>query len=365
MKATCARRSLFEGLQVVGNVVSTSVTKQILSDIKIEVLGEEIELCGTDLEVGLRYRVRGASAEETGALVVPSGIITDILRTAPDEKLTLCVDGTDMIIEGKDSYFRVHGEDPAQFPSIPDFPEGDCLEIEKADLLAMISRTVFATAQERTRYALNGVLTALDGNRCMMVSTDGRRLAMVRRKCKNVANYALQVIVPTKALTQIQKIVTEEDEHVRIRMDENQILVQTSRSTLYAQLIEGQFPDYETVVPSESKMVIELPAAELESAVSRAGLLATEESKAVKMAFTRDMLTLTSRDPEEGEAKVEMPVKYEDEEFTITFNPDYVADVLKAIDGEIVKLKLNEPDQAAVLTDSDDFTYVIMPLGVD
>lgn len=365
MKATCARRSLFEGLQVVGNVVSTGVTKQILSDVKIEVLGEEIELCATDLEVGVRLRVSGAEAEETGALVVPSGIMTEILRTAPDERLTLRLDGMDLVVEGKDSYFKVHGEDPAEFPSIPEFPEGQCLEVEKGTLLGMISKTVFATAQERTRYALNGVLTSIEGNKCRMVATDGRRLAMVCKACSNAAGYETSVIVPTKALSQIQKIVTDQDENIRIRMEENQILVRTTRATLYAQLVEGQFPDYETVVPSEAKMELDLPRTELQSAVSRAGLLATEESRAVKLTFTRDRLTLSSRAPEEGEAKVEMAMKYEDEEFDITFNPDYIEDMLKALEVDAVTLKLSEPDKAAVFTDKEDFTYVIMPLGID
>lgn len=365
MKAVCDRRVLFEGLQVVGNVVATSTTKQILSDVKLSVLGEDIELCGTDLEVGIRYRVPGVESDEVGAIVVPSSTITDILRTAPDEKLTIEIDGSSLNITGRDSRFRVHGEDPEQFPPIPAFPEEQCLEIGRADVLDMIAKTVFATAQERTRYALNGVLTVVKDHQCTMIATDGRRLAMVRKSCNNASGYESSVIVPTKALLQIQKIMTEDDEVVRIKIEENQILVGTRRATLYAQLLEGQFPDYESVVPSDSKMTLELPTNELLSGVSRAALLATDESKAVKMAFSRDKLTLTSRDPEEGEASVEMPMKFELDDFQIAFNPDFVADMLKIAGNETVAVKLSEPDKAAVFTDMGDLTYVIMPLAVD
>ena len=365
MKVTCDRRSLFEGLQVVGNVVAVSTTKQILSDVKIEALGNEIELCGTDLEVGVRYRVPGAEAQDTGTIVAPSGTITDILRTAPDEKLTLTVDGTSLIIEGRDSYFKVHGEDATQFPPIPEFPEQECLTIGKDALLEMITKTVFATAQERTRYALNGVLMCLDGNQCMMVATDGRRLALIRKKCANPVGYDSSIIVPTKALSQIEKVITDDDENIRIKIEENQILVGTKRSTLYAQLVEGQFPDYESVVPSATKSSLVLPRAELQSAVSRAALLATDESRAVRLAFTADKLTLSSRDPEEGEAKVQMGMKYDGEDFEIAFNPDYVEDVLKVAGTDEVEFRFNDSDKAAVFGDKADFTYVIMPLALD
>jgi len=365
MKATCARRSLFEGLQVVGNVVAVSTTKAILSDVRIEALGEEMELCGTDLEVGVRYRVAGAETAETGAIVVPSQKTTEILRTAPDEKITLNAEDANLVIEGRDSYFRIHGEDPVQFPPIPEFPaDTECMEIEKTAFLEMITKTVFATAEERTRYALNGVLMSVAGNTCLMVATDGRRLALIRKKCENSAGYERSVIVPTKALAQIPKIVSSEDETIKVKIDENQILVGTKRATLYAQLVEGQFPDYENVVPSENKISLDLPTAEFQSVVGRAGLLATEDSRAVKLSFGEDKLTVSSRNPEQGESKVEMAMKFGEETFEIAFNPDYIEDVLKVVGTEVVELRLSDSKTAAVLTDKGDFTYVIMPLDV-
>ena len=365
MKTTCTRQNLLGGLQVVGNVVPVSSTKAILSDIKIEALGEEIELCATDLEVGVRYRVAGATSEENGAIVVPSHKTTEILRTAPDEKLTLATEEMNLTVTGRDSYFKIHGEDPAQFPPIPEFPsDAEHLEIGKDDFMEMISKTVFATAEERTRYALNGVLMCVSESTCMMVATDGRRLATIHKKCVNAAEYDISVIVPTKALTQIQKIVTKDEETIHIKIDENQILVGTKRATLYAQLVEGQFPDYESVVPSGNTMTLELATEPFESVVSRAGLLATEDSRAVRLSFDNDKLTVTSRNPEQGESQVEMALKYSDEPFEIAFNPDYIGDALKVVGVDAVEMRLSDPKTAAILTDKKDFTYVIMPLDI-
>ncbi|MBM4085640.1 MAG: DNA polymerase III subunit beta, partial [Planctomycetes bacterium] len=299
-------------------------------------------------------------------IVIPTKIIGDILRESPDDTLRIEAEKNVLYVMGADSTYKVMGEDADQFPSIPEFPAGDSLEIPGSLLREMIKKTFFATAMESGRYALNGVLFAVEKTNVEMVSTDGRRLALIKRKAKNAASYVKSVILPKKGVGELLRIIQDDDENVLLRIEETQLIAKTKRATLCAQLVEGHFPDYREVIPGDSDKKIDFKRDQLLSAVRRAAILADEESKAVAMTFENDKLTLSSRSPEAGEDSVQMEVKYAGPKFVIGFNPDFLQDVLKAADdAETVKIEMKEANRAGVVKAGQDYVYVIMPLSLE
>jgi DNA polymerase-3 subunit beta len=246
-------------------------------------------------------------------------------------------------------------------------------------LEAIITRTVFATARENSRYAINGVLLKRDGKRLEMVATDGRRLALCRTQLAAGEKDAKAVscIIPTKALSMLQKIVKSPDETVQIAITDNQIFFSVlgagekdgsaGRATLSSNLVEGSFPPYEDVVPKDHDKRIVFDRDVLSSAVRRAALLTNEESRGVRMAFKgkNKQLELSSRAPEMGEAQITVDLsKYEGDDIEIGFNPLFLTDALKVVSETEVIFELKAPNKPGVVKAGTDFVYVVMPVNL-
>jgi len=197
-----------------------------------------------------------------------------------------------------------------------------------------------------------------------MVATDGRRLsrAVGTTRSKNGAD--ARAIVPCKAMHLFQRVLGEGDEPAGVRITDNQIMVRCARATVSAGLVEGQFPKYEDVIPTDCNKEIELPTDELLSAVKQAALLTNEESKGIRFALARDGLTLSSRAPEQGEATISLAVAYTGEPIEIGFNPFFLIEALRAVHADSVKFQLKEPKRPGVLLSGDDLLYVVMPVNL-
>jgi DNA polymerase-3 subunit beta len=243
----------------------------------------------------------------------------------------------------------------------------------------IITRTTFATARETSRYAINGVLLKRDGKRLEMVATDGRRLALCRTQlsASDKDGKAVSCIVPTKALSMMQKLITSPDDQVQIAITDNQIFFTvlspadkgepTGRATLSSNLVEGSFPPYEDVIPKDHDKRIVFDKDVLASAVRRAALLTNEESRGVRMHFQgkSKTLELSSRAPEMGEAQIKIDLaKYEGDDIEIGFNPLFLTDALKVIHDPEVIFELKASNKPGVVKSGTDFVYVIMPVNL-
>jgi len=364
MKVTCKRENLSDAFQLVSGVVEARATKQILQDVKIEASGNALELSATDLEIGIKCQVDAVEVKEEGAAVVPAASMNSILRESSDEAIELSLEKDNCEVRGQDSYFRLPTQNPDEFPVIPGFPEETTIEIGRDDLRTMIRRTVFAVAVEQTRYALNGLLFRLKRGKLTIVATDGRRLAQITRKAKVQSTEVKHAIVPTKAVSLLEKMLTEEEEEVRLAFRENKLWAQTGATVLCAALVEGQFPDYEAIIPSDCDVKIGIATSELLSAVRRAALLTDEESRVLRLGFAENLLTLRYEAPERGEAKVEMGLKYDGAPLEICFNPQFILDMLKAIEEEEVRMELKDGASAGVIRAGDDYLYLLMPISL-
>lgn len=363
MKFVANREELFHGFQRVGGVISSSIQQPIYRNVRVEAQGEALHLSATDLEVGLRLTIAPVRVEEEGVALLPHARVSPILGATPDEEVTFSESDGTAVIETSDSNFRILGEDPADFADVPELPADGVVEIDPDVLKYMIRRTAFAAATEKGRYALNGVLFVIGADDSIeLVAADGARLAHVRKKVSNPAETTGEFIVMTRGVEQLARMADYSKDPVRFAATETQFLAENSAGRMVCQLVEGQFPNYQEVIPSESKVKVELPVRELLSAVRRAGYLTTDQTRVVDFTFMEGSLAITAESPDVGRAEVRLGVEYEGEEATIAFNPEFVEDVLAIVEREGVKMRFVDRRSPCVMKSGMDFTYVVSPV---
>jgi len=368
MKVICNRGALLEALNLTGTVVASRTPKPVLQCVKLSAEENTLTIAATDLEVSIRYRDEQVQVEQPGETLVPADKLRDIARESVDDTLSIEIAGDVANIRGQDSHFKIFTQKASEFPPVPDFEGEADVHITGGALKQLIAQTLFAAARESTRYAYNGVLLITKAKKISMVSTDGRRLAMAKGDLISVSDKVdkegKKAIIPLKAMQLIDKLIDNPEESVGMQIRENQIIFQTSSATLTSNLVEGQFPPYEEVIPHETDKKMSASTADFLSAVRRAALLTTEESKGVRLAFSKKGVVLTSRSPESGEATINFPCKFEGSDIEIGFNPMFVADALRVVDTDEITLELTAPNRPGLLKGGPNFLYVIMPVNL-
>jgi DNA polymerase III subunit beta len=372
MKAICNREELLAAFGMVSGVVPARSPKPILQSIKLSADpdGGSV-LMATDLEVGIRHQVIGMKVETPGAAILPTQRISSILRTSTDEDLYLETDGDHLIVKGLHAEFTLPSEDPDLYPEVPDFAATSYHEVSAADLRKLIRRTIFATDVESTRYALGGVLVELTDSSITMVGTDGRRLARMSASAepKNGAvSPTGNPVVPVKALKLIERNLSDTDPPVHLAIQPGAAaLVRTDRAVIYSRLVEGRFPRYQDVFPSNVEVKIHFPeVSPLRLAVEQASIVTSEESRGVDFLFANGLLKLSSQAADVGSSHIDLPIAYEGKPIEITFDPRYLTDALRTLDdAATITAELIDAKNAAVFKTSDDYTYVVMPLTRD
>jgi len=294
--------------------------------------------------------------------------VNSILRELQDESINLELADGGVWIRSGHSEFRLSVEDPAEFPPVAGFEDEKFHVVPGRVLKEGIRRTIFATDVESTRYALGGVLLELEKESMTLAATDSRRLAVVKTACRSQGLERPEnasPVIPTKALSLIERSIAD-DSDVNLAVHANDVLVQSTQSTIYSRLVDGRFPKYRDVIPSQSKISIELLVGPFFAAVRQAQIVTNEESRGVDFAFSKGLLTLNSQAADIGQSRVELPISYDGDELAITFDPRFVAEFLRVLEPEkSVRLELIDAESAAVLRTDDAYTYVIMPLSRD
>jgi len=366
MKVICNRGALLEAISVAGNVVATRTPKPVLQCLKLSAEDNALTVGATDLEVAIRYIDNQVQIDKPGEALLPADKLRDIVRESVDDTLAIEVSGDNASIRGQDSHFKIFTQNVKDFPPVPDFEGEADFTLAASHLKGLINQTLFAAAKESTRYAFNGVLMVAKGKKINLVSTDGRRLAQANGDLasEKLPKDGAKAIVPAKALNLIDKLIDDPDEAVSVQVRENQVIFHTSSATLTSNLVEGQFPPYEDVIPKDTDKKMTAGTADFLSAVRRAALLTTEESKGVRLAFTKKGLKLTSRSPEAGEAEVNFACKFEGGDVEIGFNPTFLTDALRVVDSDEISLELTAPNRPGLLRGGPNFLYVIMPVNL-
>lgn len=369
MKMLCQREALTTAFQTVSGVVPTRTPKAILQNVKLEAGKAQAVLIGTDQEVGIRYTITESDVQRAGEILLPTNRVLAILREMHGESVSLEAGDNGVWIRGDRAEYKLGSENPAEFPAVAEFGDQAHYSVSAGVLRKMIRRTLFATDTESTRYALGGVLVEIKGETITLAATDTRRLAVVRGPCAASGAGAAEnpaPVVPSKAMSLIERSLTDENASVSIAIRQNDVLVKTPSATIYSRLVEGRFPRYQDVIPTQSQIRLDLTVGPFYSAVRQAQIVTSEESRGVDFQFTSGLLTLCSRAADIGESKVELPITYSGSDLVITFDPRYIADLLRVLEAEQpLILELSDSESAAVFRTEDGYTYIVMPLSRD
>lgn len=370
MKVTCERDKLSAAFQLAAAVAPARSPKPILQNVKLEVGKDGAVLTATDLEVGVRTTVAGVTADAPGSALLSTQRFGQILRESGDAILKIETDGRSTIVRGERSEFRLPAENPDEFPAVAQFTEAGYLDVPARLLRELIRRTVFATDNESSRYALGGVLLEFAGGELTAVGTDGRRLAVMKGPANAVGGYKGgegTTIVPTRAMQFIERSITDGDAEVQIASRGNDILVRTPRAVMYSRLVEGRFPKWRDVFPKrEGSKKIPLVVGPVYQGVKQAAIVTSEESRGIDFTFGEGKLVLSGRAAETGQSRVELPIAYDGPNVTIALDPRYVGDFFRVLDTEKnFTLEIKDGDSAAIFSTDDGYGYVVMPLARD
>src|SRR5215204_777853 len=371
MKVICNRGALLDALIVAGNVVAARTPKPVLQCVKLTAENDKLTVAATDLEVAIRYSDAQVQIEQAGEVLVPADKLRDIVRESVDDTVAIEVStdkegGSFAHIRGQDSHFKIFTQKASDFPPVPDFEGEAGFEVNGGLLKRLIGQTLFAAAKETQRYAINGVLMVAKGKKLSLISTDGRRLAMAKGDLitDKLPKDGAKCIIPAKAMQMMEKLIDDPEETIGFQVRENQVIVHTSSATLTSNLVEGQFPPYEDVIPKDTDKQMTAATADFLSAIRRAALLTNEESKGVRLQFTKKGLKLTSRSAESGEAEITFPCKYEGADVEIGFNPTFLTEALRVVDNDEISLELTAPNRPGLVKGGQNFLYVIMPVNL-
>jgi DNA polymerase-3 subunit beta len=363
MKFSATKEKLLEGLQQVQNVVSTRTTLPILSNVLLQAKGGEVHLTTTDLDVGVRGAFE-ASVEKEGATTLPARRLFTIIRELPSSEVSIEVDGKNAAsIRSGQSFFKILGLPEEEFPPLPKFDSAKVVTIRQKDLRDGLRKTSYAISTDETRYVLNGLLFSFKENKLTLVATDGRRLAMVDIELEFPKSHEADIIVPTKAVTELGRLLGEDGE-VKVSVGSGQIAFDLNNTLLVSKLIEGNYPNYKQVIPTETKERVTLERETFLNSLRRVSLLASDKSNSIKLNFGKNNIDITANTPEVGEAKESLPVVYKGRDFSIAFNPEFLMAPLRALGEDEVFLDLIDEMSPGVLKIQTPFLYVLMPMRI-
>jgi DNA polymerase III subunit beta len=371
MKLKCQRSGLLDACSVVQMAVAARSTKPILTNIKAVADKDRLTLMATDLEVGVRYELSGVDVSRTGAVILPAGKLVSILRESNDDELTITADSDGTLIKTQSGRFTMAAADPADFPDLPAFDSDEPHHLVNTGVIRrMIRRTVFAADRKESgaRWAVTGILWETESGKVRLVATDTKRLAL----CEGPATLVntppdekpLSHLIPQKAISLLERCLADDGENVGVLLRTNDAMFLTERATIHTRLVEGRFPPFRDIIPKKLPIKVPITVADFHSRVRQAAIMTDDESKRLDLHFATGKLTLNADGSETGTSEVVMDLPdYSSDDVDIAFDPSYLTEMLRAIDGEPnLMLEMINGDKPAVFRLGDVYTYLVMPL---
>ena len=364
MKFSIEKDQILEALQKVQSIVGQRTTLPILSNVLLEVDNGTLTLSTTDMEVSVRTSLE-ASVYESGSTTLPARRFFSICRELPSHQIDITVDKNDVAeISSGASNFKLEGLSKGDFPPMPKFEESFSYELKQDILKDILQKTSYAASTDESRTILNGSLMAFRDNKLTVVSTDGRRLALVEQEMDVPEEAELDIVVPTKTINELIKTLGDEGE-ASIKTSATQVAFEFGSIFIISKLIDGTYPNYRQVIPSQCEERIAIDRETLLSAVRRVSLMLDDQAASVKVQITENRIELLTSSPEVGEARESVPVKYYGKDITIAFNPAFMMAPLKHLDSDEIFLELSDELSPGVIKSNVPFLYVIMPIRVN
>jgi DNA polymerase-3 subunit beta len=364
MNFTITRQNLHTGLAAVSASIPSKTTLPVLSNILFEASDDGIWMSGTDLDVAVRVKVP-ADVKEPGSLTAPGKKLQEITRELPDQPVEVTTRGDQIELRCGRSHFKLNGLPADEFPTLAevDFSEG--VSVTGKDLNRLIHHTSFAVSTEESRPILNGVLWELRDGEMKMVATNGHRLARMGVSVESAGTPSADFIVPPAALTQVQRLFKDDDQ-LTVARSGNHLGFRADKTEIFTRLIEGQYPNYDQVIPRDNDKVAVIEKKALESAVRRMAVVASDQTHRIRLKFEPGRMHLNVLTPDLGEGHDELEVQYDGEELEIGFNANYLLEVLRHIPSEEVNFAFKAPERAATIEpagdDAEDYLCLVMPL---
>ncbi len=371
MNVTVARDQLSRLLYLTSTIVERRNTMPILANVRLTAEKGKLLIAATDLEVSLSGEVE-AEVKTGGGITVGARVLYDIVRELADATVNIQLSkGQRLELQCGQSRFKINGIASDEFPAIMGTTILTPISIEASRLYEMLEKTAFAVSTDETRYNINGVLvettesaTEKGKSDLRLVATDGHRLAMIDRPADGIS-LKNGVIVPRKGIQELKKLLEDNEGAANLQIHEGFLTVQSGAVTMGVRLVDGQFPDYKQVVPSETKTTAVASRNSLLAAVKRVSLMTTDKSRAIKFRLFDSELTVSSSSPEYGEASESLALTQQGENLTIGFSSRYVIDLLTAMEAsEVVTIKFSGELGPAIFNGSQDDRYncIVMPM---
>jgi len=369
MKISCERDKFSQAFQLAASVAAVRDVKPVLQNVLLKVEKDAVILMATDAEVGIRTVVDGCEIHQSGDAILPTKLVKEILQELNDKTITISTEGDKTLIRGTKPkpYWQFPMQPTDEFPEVEPFEETAYHTISSKIFREMIKRTIFATDEDNSRFALQGVHLDFGSDQIGCVATDGRRLAHQSGVSEAVDGHDPEgsSIFPKKALTLIERAAAD-DEPIKIAVSANRGIFETEKTVLFTRLIEGKFPKWKNIIPNikgQGHKQVEIIAGALLSGVKQADIVTLERDPGVDFTFSDGKLEILGQGAEVGESQVEIPISYSDETITVRLDPKFVKEFLRVFEAEkSITTYLKDDDPVYWKTD-DGYEYILMPIS--
>jgi len=367
MKASINQNDFLEGLKSVSRVVSGQNTLPVLGNILIKAEGKRLYLSATNLEISISTHCE-ADVKNEGAITIPAKILTayvSLLKKEDDVELQL-TDGLTLSLKSASSKTKIKGISAEEFPKITLVEGGTDIELAGKDFRSLVQEVAFAAHENAARPILSGTYWQIQEKELRVASTDSYRLSEKFLTLKNPVREKIASVVPVRALLEADRMLnTEEGLDVKMLFSENQVMFIMGNTHLVSRLIEGQYPDYQQIIPKNTETTVTVSKEELILAVRRVSIFARENNQHMKLVFLNDnTMTVSTDSTQVGEEITTLPIEIQGATNTIALNADYVLDILGALKGEKIRIEMQQKMNPAVFKSEkgEDFTHLVMPL---
>jgi DNA polymerase-3 subunit beta len=361
------RDTLLKPLQTVSGIVERRHTLPILSNVLLETDAKELKLVATDLEIQVATQANLDKATSQQRITVSARKLQDILRSLPDAtKVTLDSQDSKLVLRAGKSRFNLQTLPAEDFPRLAE-GTGDAttLRVAQKDLKRMLQLVQYAMAQQDIRYYLNGLLILVDAKKLTLVATDGHRLAHIATSLEE-SHQRTEVIMPRKAVLELVKLLDDTEEHVELQIQQNQVRCRFGDVDLVSKVVDGKFPDFTRVIPTNGDRQFQISRTLLQQALQRAAILSNEKFRGVRWVLTNNVLRIVCTNAEQEEAEEEIEIDFTGEPLDIGFNVTYILDGLNNLTTDQVDCALGDSNSSMLITvpGDENFKYVVMPMRI-
>lgn len=369
MKLVVKQENLKNSLNLCSHFVSPKSQLPILGNILLKADKQKLNLSSTNLETSVSTSI-GAQIEKTGEITIPGKVITDIVSNLSPGQVSLELDKETLTIESGSFKSSITGVNSSDFPKIPSKLSGKYIvNLDRENFISSLSKCQFAVSVDESRPVLTGVLFLFKGNSINLVATDGFRLSQVSLKHKEKIDLE-KTIVPKAVLSEVLKAENGDQIQFSFNKDDNQVLFKVGESVFSSRVIEGDFPDFEKIIPASSIYKVSVDKHELAQAVRLASVFSREAGNILKLKVSKDKVTVTAESSNSGSQKTDVEAKIETDEgkidLEIAYNYKFIEDFLKAVEGDNIEIELISPDKPGKFLDpkNTNFLHLIMPIKV-